>query len=406
MRTITAKTDIRRSNSDIVFEVLLAVALMAFIPPEGFSVMEHSRITIVWKYCMIVVLALLLLAFICGSFGKRGLKVDSVALLVLSIVVLLGLYTALEGGNLYYYGQKVAYIAGPWLIVSVMATKNPRLFIKTIKKVLLIACLLNLITMFVYLPHGSFRPEIGDYWLFGQRTYMRNILFPALFFALADDCLYGNGTSKVTLFLIISNPIVLFLSNAVTSLIICLFLEIAVIFYLITRRRVAVLKQLITCQIVIDVVIVHLRSISFLHDFVVNSLHRDITFSGRTQVWDTSIKALMENPLSGTGIRTLEDSGLTLTSSKQLSNVHNQFLDLTFKGGILTALAWVALVARCCYPLFKRKSSWFSIYLGLFIGAFLLEGIMGDIFYPEFYLLLYMAAYIHLWEGATYERRT
>ena len=404
MQVISTKTDIRKRNADIAFEVLLAVALMAFIPPEGFSVIGHSQITIAWKGFMIVVLAVLLLAFICGSLGKRGLKVDSVTLLVLAIVAILGLYTVFEGGSLYYYGQKVAYIAGPWLIVTVMATKNPRLFIKTIKIVLFIVCILNLITIFIYLPRGSFRPEMEDYWLFGQRTYMRNILFPALLFSLVDDSLNRNGTSKITLFLIISNPIALFLANAVTSLIVCLFLEAAVVFYLITKKKVFVLKQIVICQIVIDVVIVHLRSISFLHDLIVNTLHRDITFSGRTQVWDTSIEALVKNPLSGTGIRTLEDSGLTLISTKQLSNAHNQFLDLTFKGGILTALAWVALVARCCYPLFKQKGSWFSIYLGLFIGAFLLEGIMGDIFYPEFYLLLYMAAYIHLWEGITYER--
>lgn len=355
-----------------------------------------SRITVSWKMLMVVVLALLLFQFVKGSVVPDGYAIDSIAMLILAIVGLLGLYTLFQSGSVYYYGQKVAYIVGPWLICILFLKRNPKLFIKVVATVFFAICVVNLLAIFLYLPQGSFRAEIGDFWLFGQRTYMRNILFPALLFSLLNDKLNGAAISFPTAFILLTNPVALYLVNSMTSFTFCILLEIVIVAFLITKIKVQLLKIIAIAGVVVDIVIVHIRHVSFLEDFIVNTLGRNLTFSGRTQVWDLSIDALVANPFSGTGIQALDDSGFTLASSKQLSNAHNEFLDLTFKGGILTAIAWVLLVIKCCIPLFKNKT-WVSVYLGLFIGIFLLESIVGDVFYPEFFLILYMAAYVNEW---------
>ena len=385
------------SYRNAAYIVALVVSIMAFIPPEGLSMIGLSRVTISWKMFMIAVLAILLLAFVRGSIVQNGYVVDTTAVLILLIIVLLGLYTLFQNGSIYYYGQKVAYIAGPWLICVIFLKKDPRLFIKVLSVLFLIICVLNLITIAMYLPRGSFRPEIGDYWLFGQRTYMRNILFPGLLFSLIDDRLDGRRLSPRSIFFLITNPISLYLVNSMTSLTLCLLSECAIVVLILVNRKIQLLKILLAGSVIVDIVIVHIRHIAFLEKFIVNTLGRNITFSGRTQVWDLSIDVLMRNPLYGTGIQTLEDSGFTLLSSKQLSNAHNEFLDLTFKGGIVTAIAWVILVVKCCLPLVKNKTTWISSYLGLFIGIFLFESILGDVFYPEVFLILYMAAYLDDW---------
>lgn len=355
-----------------------------------------SAITVSWKMFMIVVLAILVVQFIRGSLTLDGYAIDSIAVLILLIVGLLGLYTLLQAGSVYYYGQKVAYIAGPWLICVLFLKRNPSLFISVTAALLFAICIINLITIAMFLPRGSFRAEIGDYWLFGQRTYMRNIVFPALLFSLLNDKMNKKRLSINTIFLLLTNPIALYLVDSMTSFTFCILLEVVVVVMLISARKMQLLKPIAVAGVVVDVVIVHVRHVAFLENFIVNTLGRNLTFSGRTQVWDLSIDALLKNPFSGTGIQALEDSGFTLASTKQLSNAHNEFLDLTFKGGILTAVAWILLVVKCCVPLFKNKT-WESAYLGLFVGVFLFESILGDVFYPEFFLILYMSAYINEW---------
>lgn len=395
----------RRNKRDcgcIPYILSLGVSLLAFIPPDGLSMIGFSTVTVSWKMFMIVVLAVLVFQFVRGSLTFGGYAIDSVAVLILLIVALLGLYTLLQAGSIYYYGQKVAYIAGPWLICVLFLKRNPSLFISVLSALFFAICIVNLITIAMFLPRGSFRAEIGDFWLFGQRTYMRNILFPALLFSLLNDKMNKKRTSANTIFLLLTNPIALYLVDSMTSFTFCILLEVVVVGMLISSRKMQLLKPIAAAGVAVDVVIVHVRHVAFLENFIVNTLGRNLTFSGRTQVWDLSIDALLENPFSGTGIQALEDSGFTLASTKQLSNAHNEFLDLTFKGGILTAVAWILLVVKCCVPLFKSKT-WASAYLGLFIGVFLFESILGDVFYPEFFLILYMAAYINEWCNAEKE---
>lgn len=398
MRVLKENKNKKERYGKALYAIALTISIMAFIPPEGLSMLGLSNVTIAWKAFMVFVLFILLIAFVRGSIGAQRLKIDSVALLILAIIVLLGLYTLFGDGSVYYYGQKVAYIAGPWLIVVLFSRNRPSLFIKVICYIFFIVCLINIFTIFLYLPRGSFRPEIGDYWLFGQRTYMRNILFPGLLFSLINDKINKRRISFITIFFLVTNPLALFLVNSMTSLTFCLVLEVLVVAIICFDIKLFLLKILAPIAVIADILIVHVRSISFLNDFIVNTLGRNMTFSGRTQVWDLSIDALIANPFSGTGIQALEDSGFTLISTKQLSNAHNEFLDLTFKGGILTALAWIGLVIRCSYPLFKNKEIWISRLLGLFIAIFLFEAILGDVFYPEFFLILYMAAYVDVWK--------
>ena len=37
--------------------------------------------------------------------------------------------------------------------------------------------------------------------------------------------------------------------------------------------------------------------------------------------------------------------------------------------------------------------------MGIFLGAFIIEAIVSEVWYPQFFLLLYISAYISNWAG-------
>ena len=71
-------------------------------------------------------------------------------------------------------------------------------------------------------------------------------------------------------------------------------------------------------------------NIPFLKDIIVNVLHRDVTFTGRTYIWSNGLSIVKESPIIGCGYRTWVE----LINGQMVGNAHNYLLDKTVVGGI------------------------------------------------------------------------
>ena len=103
-------------------------------------------------------------------------------------------------------------------------------------------------------------------------------------------------------------------------------------------------------------------------DLIVNTLHKDLTLSHRTIIWDKALEMISDKPILGYG---MSDSVNIFTVNHDYTgnnnNVwttlsgHNQILQILYYGGIVLLLAFVFLYFVSCASE-RRKNHLFYIY--------------------------------------------
>ena len=99
--------------------------------------------------------------------------------------------------------------------------------------------------------------------------------------------------------------------------------------------------------------IVILRVQNIFEFFIVDILHKDLTFSSRTKLWDRTIKIINNNKILGTG---LQKSEFTIKSISAY-HAHSHFLNIMFQSGILGVGIYIYIVFEAFNRLNKFKES-------------------------------------------------
>lgn len=368
--------------------------IVVYFVPEGLSFIGHGQVETACRALLVLAFLAMAVVQVYRSANGRGMPFDRVFLLIIALCAILGFCTVVNSGSFPHYAQKVTLILGAWLLIAVFAYEDPKRLLVAAFWAFLLISIVNIFGILYKYPE-SYRP-IGDFWLFGQRNSMRIILFPALFFSIIRDKLNGKRISIPTIYLLISAPILLYLVQSMTSLVLIIVIEA---FYLWTRfwnYPPSIISIFIGAYAVLEAFFLFVGKIGPISDFVVNVLHRSVTFSGRTEIWDLAMNAIGKSPLVGTGCQTLENSGLWTYSLTQVSHCHNAALDILYKGGAFALIIGLMLFVESCLPLVRAGKNWFSFLLGLFLGAFFISSIFGDFWYMQEFLFLFMAAYYKL----------
>lgn len=106
----------------------------------------------------------------------------------------------------------------------------------------------------------------------------------------------------------------------------------------------------------------------FLKDFIVNILHRDVTFTGRTSIWSYGVALVKESPVIGHGFRTW----VNITPDFLVGHAHNYLLDKAVVGGIPMLIMVFVMHFELIRGAKLQKNTIFKIALtGLLFGIFL-----------------------------------
>ena len=92
--------------------------------------------------------------------------------------------------------------------------------------------------------------------------------------------------------------------------------------------------------LVLEVGIVFLRVQNLFSFLIIDILHKDLTFTGRTDIWDRSMSMIAKKPILGWG--SMEQIFETLLLGQTHS--HNAILEQLFRGGIVYYLAFLILI--------------------------------------------------------------
>ena len=98
------------------------------------------------------------------------------------------------------------------------------------------------------------------------------------------------------------------------------------------RSKLINIKTLLIAYFGCTMLIVYAGMIPPLRNIIQDVLHKDITFSGRTYIWEMCLKMIARHPVAGYGNF---DSGWIIKWNGIMRNAHNLFFDILIQGGII-----------------------------------------------------------------------
>ena len=81
-------------------------------------------------------------------------------------------------------------------------------------------------------------------------------------------------------------------------------------------------------------------------------LHKSITFTGRTDIWDIALKLIKNSPIFGYGV--YEGHGLIFVRG-QYYYAHNAVLEVLLQGGAVSLFFYAAIFASAAVSLYKYR---------------------------------------------------
>lgn len=193
---------------------------------------------------------------------------------------------------------------------------------------------------------GMYVDNRGDhnYYFLGQDNGTIYYVLPAVVFA----SLYSiESKKKISLMVYVFCGLILFSylwimsgNGIVTSL-----LLLVVLFIANTRlnskilKKVGINKILIT-SIILFVCIAIARTNNPIMSFITNILGKDMTFTGRTAIWDTVLGHIRNKPILGYGFQT----NSLKYSMIPLGKAHNAYLQVLYNGGFLSLILFYAII--------------------------------------------------------------
>lgn len=272
-------------------------------------------------------------------------------------------------------------------------------FLKLLRNTLGMLVIANFLTVIIF-PNGIYSTYIYPVnWLLGHKnTHMTYILM-----AVAIEAVWtykkNNCISRISIVYMMMCSLSLYLVDAATAFVVVFLYTIIilllfshynnrVIHWIVSRINLSIILFL---AMVIEVELVFIQNNNFIGRLCSNILPllgRDISFTGRTVIWDASLDIIKQHLFVGQGV---VDSILFahITKLEAGTHAHNYLLNILIMGGVICA------IEHCFLYLFSirmivNKKSYYAYSLGLIIALYFISGITA----VNFYSILFNAVFV------------
>ena len=253
--------------------------------------------------------------------------------------------------------------------------------------------LINFATVLLF-PQGmyEFNTFTQNYFL-GYRNNSIMLFFPAIIFSIVRSLRKYNKLTLSSFVITAVSFATVILAFSATSVIgmtvFTLFLLLALINKMPNFLNI-ITYHAINIAYFFGVIILRLQeAFAFI---IVDMLGRDLTFTGRTKIWDSALAAFAKSPVFGVG--EIENQ-----ASRDLigaTHAHNYYLDLLYKSGLPGFLIFFAILIICGVALYRnRKNGKIPFIVSGAICAFMIM-LQSEAYYNIYYFfsILTLAAFI------------
>jgi len=253
--------------------------------------------------------------------------------------------------------------------------------------------LINFATIILF-PQGMY--EFNNYtqnYFLGYRNNSIMLFFPAIIFSIVRSLRKYNKLTLSSFVITAVSFATVILAFSATSVIgmtvFILFLLLALINKMPNFLNI-ITYLAINIAYFFGVIILRLQeAFAFI---IVDMLGRDLTFTGRTKIWDSALAAFAKSPVFGVG--EIENQ-----ASRDLigaTHAHNYYLDLLYKSGLPGFLIFFAILIICGVALYRnRKNGKIPFIVSGAICAFMIM-LQSEAYYNIYYFfsILTLAAFI------------
>lgn len=317
-------------------------------------------------------------------------RIDLFGALVLAYLASMMCSNMLNGGSI----ESAVFEHGPLAAAALLAAA----LMPKRKKALLVAVLLLMgsytvlnFLVVAFLPVGScdLYPWPGQTFLAYKNSCCR-FFFPAIMASLLLDSARCKFVSARSIVLIAISAVQSVLLDSATSILALLAFTLVVL--LLRMRR---LRSFLNLWTYIAMYIIGFASMVLfrIQDIIAPMLGimgRDITFTGRTRIWDRAIE-LIDSDHVLFGYFGAPQSLFVFPDGQVVGTAHNAILDILVWGGFIALILFASIIAVVACRLFRQRRDRTAALLSLYLGSFLFMGLTEYITCVPLFLFLGIA---------------
>lgn len=306
---------------------------------EGTELLE--KVFDLWRMAAAAGVCLLFL----WNLGRKKRRPSPVLWWLCAYLGFIALATLVRENNLWGLANYVLTIVTFAMLVELAVRDSPELALNMLVGPLTVLVLANFILLCLF-PLGLCTGGTYHYKynFLGIDNFLAPILIPYMFLvALRSTMCHGDLNWFAYAMIFVSGESLVLVWSA-TGL---MGLAVALIFLLfVYQRRAQSLFNFTTALGVgggmfFTIVLFRLQNIFAF--FIEGVLHKGLSFTGRTDIWDKAIKMILKSPFLGYGIA---QSGKVYRLSKhKYYHAHNAFLEVTVEGGVFSLMAFLMMLA-------------------------------------------------------------
>lgn len=360
-----------------LISIVLVILIIPLIEPQYIQsqVLSIHRIYIIMKYITY------LICFSIWILNIKNYKPSTTLSLVLFFYLWIIFLTFINGEDIINAFRLILDSLVLCFIVDYFIKDFTKELIGAFSFVLSILVIINFITILMY-PEGMYTNintalgNVSTNWFLGYKNPQIRVILPAITCVLLNNYLKNVNLNLFSIFMItisIASSVLVKSGTAKVGIILFVLIISYFIFFsdfkLLTIRNVVIICLIAFCGIAIFNV---QEKFSY---FIINFLEKDITFTGRTKIWDRYISYLTNELFLGSGI-IVSDKMFRLFGT---SHPHNYLLYILLQGGIIGAFIIFTLYFKVSKKQrIFRNSNISHILLGCII-VFLIMGIVESL---------------------------
>ena len=303
------------------------VCLFPFFKP--YYITQFSGITQIYNILQIFVAVIMIFEFL------KGEKLSKTIGIIMIMEICLIFSSVLSDLNIIDTVKNVIQTIILCILIENFSKKDISKLFLALKILLVFFLIIDFIFVIKY-PLGI-RIDLYNVWFFGAKNSQIAYILPALFVTYIYNFILHktNRWFKIEyIVLVLISFYILYIVNSVTSIIVLLLFFILLFFshnkfYIsISMKKISILYFILFLSIVV------FQIQNYFSDFFINILGKDVTFTGRTNIWNDTIQFIKNRLLLGYG---LEPSYLRVIKLNDIAalNSHNMILEIIYNGGML-----------------------------------------------------------------------
>jgi len=356
------------NNSKVL---LIMLFLFPYYKPDCFTSFYHIN----YIYTIMSILAFIFLFLI---YIKR-MMVRKFDLLVILFYSLILFSTFFHDGNILKVISDISLNMGIIIMVNLFLKDNRMEFLKALLIYFYLLLILNTITIFAF-PDGIVQTEYlkTPIYLLGIDNRFAFTYIPGLCIIALYDYLFNNRFTKLTYIYFVATYITFICFWTAGALVAeSLFILFYILIYKLKIKN--FINKYLPTVIVLFFAVVVFRLQNLFKYIIVTVLHKDLTFTSRTLIWDKVIKLISDNKILGIGVQ----KSNTMIKYISAFHSHSYFLNITLQGGFIGILIYIIMLVIVFKELNDNKKffvaqivafSLFVLYISLIVDTFDITG--------------------------------